>query len=222
MDHNYAVENHTAERYLLQELPEDDRDAYEEHFFTCSVCAEEVKSASEFIECARQVVQDELNAEIYGMQRASRWGSWLNWRIIMQPIPAMACTLLVVVLGFSAYQNRVTELRMESAQVITSEPVILHHARSSVPLVRVENGKSFVLRFDITPSSFSAYEASVLTQTDARKLSPKKISAQDAMKPIEMVVPGNILKPGKYVLLIEGVDGRGKTEVERFAFDLRY
>ena len=226
MDHNYAIENHTAERYLLEELPEDERDAYEEHFFSCSVCAEEVKSASEFIESARQVVQDELKAEIYGKdaQRASIWGGWLNWRSIMQPIPALACTLLVLVASFSVYQSRVTisELRMASAQVITSEPVILHNARSAVPLVQADNGKSLVLRFDIPPSNFSAYEASVMTQSEVRKLLPKTISAQDARKPIEIVIAGNILEPGKYVLLIEGVDGKRRVEVERFRFDLKY
>src|SRR5215467_11907716 len=110
MDHEYAIENHTAERYLLEELPEDEREAYEEHFFSCTACAEEVKSASEFIESARQVVQDELKAEIYGkaVHHTGIWGSWLNWRSIMHPLPAMACTLLVFVSGFSAYQNGVT------------------------------------------------------------------------------------------------------------------
>ncbi len=33
MDHEEAIRNFTVERYLLGELPENDRDAYEEHLF---------------------------------------------------------------------------------------------------------------------------------------------------------------------------------------------
>src|SRR5215469_13152142 len=98
MDHKYAIENHAAERYLLHELDDEQRDAYEEHFFSCSACAEEVKTASEFLESARHVVQDEVKAQLYGhAARRSIWGSWLNFRSMLHPMPAMACALLVVI-----------------------------------------------------------------------------------------------------------------------------
>src|SRR5579864_4978631 len=127
MEHNYAIENHAAERYLLHELNEEERDAYEEHFFNCSACAEEVKTAAEFLESAKQVVQEELRTHIYGhVPRPSIWGSWLNWRSMLHPMPAMACMLLVLASGVSVFQSRVTipELRqMASAQLITSDQV---------------------------------------------------------------------------------------------------
>src|SRR5215467_6189789 len=104
MDHNYVIENHTAERYLLHELPEDVRDAYEDHFFNCFVCAEEIKSASDFMETARHVVQAQLVGQSYELpaHHSWVWGSWLNWRSMLQPIPAMACILFVAVSVFSA------------------------------------------------------------------------------------------------------------------------
>ena len=223
MDHNYAIQNHTAERYLLEELPQDEREAYEEHFFNCSLCAEEVQDASEFIEGARELIQNQVKEELYGHARQhSIWGSWLNWRSIMQPLPAMACLLLVFVSGFSAYQNRVTipDIKMASVQLLTSEPIALHSARSAVPAVTVDKGKPFVLKFDILSSNYPSYEVSVLTPSN-KKLSFKDISAQDARKPIEIAVPANILESGRYVLLIEGVSGNSKGEVDRFTFDLK-
>ena len=80
----------------MRELTEPDREAYEEHFFSCTACAEEIKSASEFMESARRVIQDEMKSEVYShAARHSIWGSWLNWRSLLQPFPAMACLLLL-------------------------------------------------------------------------------------------------------------------------------
>src|SRR5205807_9315060 len=55
MDHDLAIKNNTAERYLLGELTEMEMEAYEEHFFSCTACAQEVKLGSQFIEDAREV-----------------------------------------------------------------------------------------------------------------------------------------------------------------------
>src|SRR5215470_240635 len=130
MEHNEAIENHTAERYLLHELTEQERDAYEAHFFSCSACAEEIKAASEFMENARKVVQDELKAHIYShVARRSIWGSWLNFRSMLHPIPAAACVLLVAVSAFGIYQNQVIIPHLKeqtSAQLVTPQPIMRH------------------------------------------------------------------------------------------------
>jgi|GEM_PF-4118484 hypothetical protein len=56
MDHNLTIKNHLAERYLLGELTECEQEAYEEHFFECAACAEEVRLGSEFLQHARDVL----------------------------------------------------------------------------------------------------------------------------------------------------------------------
>ena len=48
MDHETATKNYTVERYMLGELPEPDRDQFEEHFFNCPECADHVRSYSQF------------------------------------------------------------------------------------------------------------------------------------------------------------------------------
>jgi len=223
MDHNYAIENHTAERYLLEELPQEERDAYEEHFFSCSVCAEEVKSASEFIESAQQVVQDDLRAEIYGKTGHHRhiWGSWLNFRSLIQPMPAMACALLVFALGFSTYQNRVTipQLRTQAAavqpqgtlmaQVIPANAEILSEARGTGPVITTSKDKAFTLQFDITLQGFKSYEAVITTASGDKKLLARQVSSQEAANPIHMLIPAGALPSGNYVVVIQGVNSNG-------------
>lgn len=223
MDHNYAIENHTAERYLLQDLDEQERDAYEEHFFSCSACAEEVRTASEFLESAKQVVQDEVKAQIYGQHvaRHSNWGNWLNWRSMLHPVPAMACSLLALGIGFSGYQNAVVlpSLRQAaSAQLVVAQPT-LHNSKSAVREVPFSRTKSFTLPFDIPESNFNAFDVSVVTESNIKKLSFQYQVGNEAEKALEIIVPAGTLDAGRYFIVIEGSGGKG--EVDRIPFDLK-
>ena len=46
IDHQEAIKNMMAERYLLRELSENERDAYEAHLFDCQACFEQVKAGN--------------------------------------------------------------------------------------------------------------------------------------------------------------------------------
>jgi len=46
MTHEQAVEKHAAERYLLDDMPELERFAFEEHLFDCRICAEDVRTGA--------------------------------------------------------------------------------------------------------------------------------------------------------------------------------
>lgn len=240
MDHSYAIENHTAERYLLQELDEKERDAYEEHFFSCSVCAEEIKTASEFLETAKHVVQEEVRAQLYGhAAHHSIWGSWLNWRSMLHPLPAMACALLVFVSGFSIYLNRfvIPELRQSKSvaapvevatvkQIENSKAFVVEESRAEGGIrISVPRGESFVLQFDIPPGPYESYRADIMTPAGIRKLSSKNISREEARNSIKLPVPSGTLEPGEYVLVVQGISSKGteskvKGEPTRIPFQL--
>jgi len=46
MTHGQAIDTHAAERYLLDEMRELERFAFEEHFFDCAACAEDVRTGA--------------------------------------------------------------------------------------------------------------------------------------------------------------------------------
>ena len=46
MDHETAVQLQAAERYVLEEFSPKERADFEEHFFGCPGCADEVRSAT--------------------------------------------------------------------------------------------------------------------------------------------------------------------------------
>jgi len=55
MDHNDALRQQAAEKYVLGELPQSLRNEFEEHFFECQECALDVKAAAGFVDNARAV-----------------------------------------------------------------------------------------------------------------------------------------------------------------------
>ena len=48
MEHHEAVRSRAAERYVARELPPAERDAFEQHFFDCPECAQEVQFEQAF------------------------------------------------------------------------------------------------------------------------------------------------------------------------------
>ena len=55
LDHNEALRQQAAEKYVLGELSQPLRDEFEAHFFECQECARDVKAAAEFVDNARAV-----------------------------------------------------------------------------------------------------------------------------------------------------------------------
>jgi hypothetical protein len=55
MEHREALRSYAAERYLLDQFTEAEREAYDAHFFECSMCAEEIVLTFHFMEDLRAV-----------------------------------------------------------------------------------------------------------------------------------------------------------------------
>ena len=53
MDHSEALQQMAAERYLLDELTPDAREAFEEHLFDCPECALDLRAGAAFVEEAK-------------------------------------------------------------------------------------------------------------------------------------------------------------------------
>src|ERR1700682_4145887 len=59
MDHNQAARIQAPARYLLGELTLPEREDFEEHFFTCRECADELRTGAMFAANARAVFRDQ-------------------------------------------------------------------------------------------------------------------------------------------------------------------
>src|SRR5580704_17826391 len=167
MDHNEAVRLQAAEKYVLGKLPKEQHAAYEEHYFDCPACAEEIKAIVAFMESARQVIREEALEPVGAGKFSStkpRTGDWFAWLR-----PALAVPVLAALLLFIGYQNGVTIPRLKDSssqmgQIISSSFQLRGSIRGAnesgdaANKVRVRLGESFALNFDFTPTgTFSQY-----------------------------------------------------------------
>ncbi|MBI2684756.1 MAG: zf-HC2 domain-containing protein [Acidobacteria bacterium] len=100
MDHQEAKNAKLLERYLLGEMASPERDAFEEHYFSCAVCAEELVTAAKFLDNARRPLLP-LEAEGSPVTNKESQGLpwWERW-LVLAPKPALAglCAVLAIAL----------------------------------------------------------------------------------------------------------------------------
>lgn len=228
MDHAEAVRLQAAVKYVLGELPEVERDSFEEHYFDCGECALDVHAAAAFADNARNVLCGEaretaLQAAAPGSRR------WLAWFKPIVAVPAFGVLLLVI-----AYQNAVTipEAKKEAGSITgqffsSSFSLQMANTRGGEEvMVRVHPDESFALKFDFTPTKrFSSYLCQ-LRDESGRSVLQAEVPGTSINQEAQFVVPTGRVKPGKYMLVFTGVpssnDEGTHEEVLRLGFSVEF
>jgi hypothetical protein len=213
MDHNEAVRLQAAEKYLLGELPREQHAAFEEHFFDCSECAEEMKATAAFMEGARQVSREKISEaiDIKGLVPASTTRGWFAWLR-----PAFAVPVFAALLLFIGYQNGVTipNLKQASTGVVIGEgaksfSLLSADSRgegTSAPKIAVGAREDFRLEVDMPGNSSTGYNCQIQSES-GKVLATFIVSAEEAKNTVTRIIRGGSLQPGKYTLVIY----RGQT-----------
>ncbi len=228
MDHSEAVRLQAAEKYVLGELPQALREQYEEHYFDCAECAFDLKAAAVFVDASREVLRGETEKSAEKEALASR-GGWFGWFRPIIAVPAFAALLLVVI-----YQNTVTIPRARqgaihsAGQLFTSSfSLQMANTRAGDEVnVEVRPNESFALDFDFTPSrTFDSYICQLQDEA-GRSLLQVSIPGSSANREAHLVVPGGLVRPGKYHLVFAGdPDSKAQMtrgEVLRLGFTLNF
>ena len=108
MNHQELARNETIERYLRHELPADERLAFQEHYFDCDECFEQVQMTAHFVAGVRDAARNGVLAGERPEQ--TRWAAGLfnhGW-IFRWATPALAVSLLVAlaVIGWWSWSAR--------------------------------------------------------------------------------------------------------------------
>jgi hypothetical protein len=85
MEHEEAVSSQAAERYVAHELSPAEQEAFEEHFFDCPKCADEVRFEMTFAANARAALREPRLAP----SPAQRWAEWVRRLASLRPAPAL-------------------------------------------------------------------------------------------------------------------------------------
>jgi hypothetical protein len=240
MEHLQAIQLKAAERYVLGELPSDLREQYEEHFFGCAECAEELSLAAAFVENSRAAMGSEpvmppVRLPVSATRERPAATAWFG--AFLRPsfaVPVFAALLLLV-----AYQTFLVIPRLKGAamrsvgalataapQALASFSLITAGSRGGELLtVAVAPGQPFSLYFDIPPDgNYSSYICEIVNSAGAAEYS-LNISAEQAKNAVQLLIPSSSLGPGKHVLVVRGLGTQGSaassaTEVARYPFTL--
>jgi hypothetical protein len=231
MDHSEAIQQMMSERYLLDELTPDVREAFEEHLFDCPECALDLRAGAAFVEAAKVqlpgltgTLPTSAPPHARGPKIVHEW--WLRWLQPAFAVPAFASLLLVL-----GYQNLVTYpgLRAAASQPHLLPWAPLHGATrgGSLPTITADSLHGIALPIDLPAhSSPDAYASYCFELYDPQgKLAWTGAQAapnlNDSQR-LSLMIPGAMLHSGAYSLVVSGVGARGeRTIIDRYAFDLR-
>jgi hypothetical protein len=240
MEHLQAIQLKAAERYVLGELPRDLREQYEEHFFDCAECAEELSLAAAFVENSRAAMGSEpvtppVRLPVTATAKRPVASGWLG--AFLRPsfaVPVFAALLLLVAyqtflviprLKGTATQS-VGALATAAPQALASFSLLAADSRGGELLkVTVAPGQPFSLYFDIPPDEhYSSYICEIVNSAGAAEYS-LNISAEQAKNAVQLLIPSSSLGPGKQVVVLRGLGTQGSaagnaTEVARYPFTL--
>lgn len=216
MDHEVVVRQKVTERYLLNELDADERDAFEEHYFVCTDCARDVQAASEFVEHSRVVLseaspREESQPVLHLGPARHKQGGWLAWLRPSLAVPVMALLLAVV-----GYQNLVTlpTLRSGAAQprVLPWAAVAVGTWGDATSSLKINQGSGFLLFVRIPPDgAYPRYRATLYNPGGDVEWSVA-IPANAGQDQYPLQIPGKDRVAGTYKLRVSGVTPSGESK----------
>lgn len=230
MNHQEAINAKLVERYLLGEIADPERSAFEEHYFSCAVCAEEVVTAVKFVENARRPLF-RLDAEMAPQEESGRAANgsaplrpspparsperwWDRW-LALAPKPALAgaCACLAAAL---VWQSVPAGARPEvtGSYFVTATRAAGGAPRKIVPGPRQER---VALLFNHTDTTVPQFQF-VLENAEGRAVQQFDGTAPRDTNDIQVMVPIAGLRAGVYTLRVK--DAASHADVAALPFEL--
>jgi hypothetical protein len=229
MDHDDAVRLSLLEKYLLGELNAELRDEFEEHYFDCRECADDLRAASAFLDAAKIELRTFPRPESAPSPARKPWFAPL-WTPSFV-VPALAACLLVIayqnLVIFPRFRNALAELR--APEILPTVSLVGGNSRGgSVPSITVTNAHAFLVLIDIpTQERFSSYTC-LLYSPPGSLAWRVQVSAEEAKDTVSIRVPAGRTVSGSYSLVVQGgvqgsssaVPGENGAELARYRFTL--
>jgi len=207
MDHELAIKNQSVERYFLGEMEPPEREAFEEHFFGCDLCAGDVRATSAFVDNAKAVLQER---KVWPKQAARGWMGWL-----FRPSFAYAAVaaLCLVIIG---YQNFSVIPGLKAPQSVGQAVPLDGATRSAGP--KLHEGQP--LHFQLPSDGLSGGSVFIELRSGSKTVSSGAVDDPHGREPLDVVFPGHV-KPGRYSVVVRAYDnGQPGRELLQNEFDV--
>jgi hypothetical protein len=218
MDHETAIKIQAAERYVLDEFTSEERADFEEHFFGCRECADEVRAASILAANTRAVLAEQARRATAKLPSESRSKLWWLW-----PLAASAALNLVFA-GMIVF-NRLHPGPPGAGAI---EPQFFHSyavpaaSRAALNSFSLPPGSRFFgARFDLLPGQhFEGFECEILDSVGTSRSKQSLKAPEGDASELELAVPVASLAAGDYTLVLRGSQSAGFTEILRAHFSI--
>lgn len=205
MEHQDAVARLTAERYLLDEMTEAERLDYEEHYFSCPECAEDVRLGVMMTDAVR--TQSRLSPPVTASRFTADAGArrtWASWNLVGL---AAAASLAIV----TGYQTLIVVpgLRRDLEPRAVTPFALRSPTRGAATVLTVDRSSGFVaLSIDLEPAPAGGDVQYALTRERGEELLSGRAATPVPGTPLLLLVPTRMLtEPGRYVLSLRGSSG---------------
>ena len=209
MDHTAVVREKTTERYLLNELAPDLRDEFEEHYFDCPDCAQDVSAGSLFVEHSKLVLAESPEAVPARVAARPVRGGIFVWLR-----PAFAAPALALLLAVVGYQNLVTYPRLQSElnrpRVLPA--VFVNTGAYGAEETAVPEGNGLLLSLRISPDGVYARYTAELYNPAGKPEGSFTITPAPGQDQWSVTVPAVHREAGTYTLALHGITSSGETK----------
>lgn len=211
MDHEKAIRTNAVDRYLLGELNPTERQEFEEHFFSCGECSEDLHAGAILVDNSRALLREEFLDPVPASPGAPtpRRPGWLPLRWSYLPLAASIALAAVV-----SYQNLkvIPEYRREMAPgvgVLAPPHYDLRPAvRGDVPaLVLAKNTLFFEIEAEEVEPEAGGYNCAIEDARGSVRARFRAPSVQSGDK-LSVLMDTREIQPGQYVLVVnKAADG---------------
>jgi hypothetical protein len=226
MDHLQAENSMACERYLLDEMSEQERNSFEDHYFSCLECAEDLRLAGLMRDGVRAGLVESRPA-VVPIRRRGLPRTW-SWRSSVA-VPWAAAATLALALGYQTLSTEfhgsmrggepVAAVRAPAEArmgLIALAPVTLRPAaRGNEPVVRPGQGGSLAVAVDLGSLGDTGFDRAIpyeLKLSNGPIVMSGELTPPQPGVPLLVLIPAQKLEPGKhYVLSLRNPGGSALT-----------
>lgn len=221
MNHEQAIQEMATERYLLDELSPELREAFEEHMFDCPECAFDVRAGNVFFSEAKAQLPELTKQAAAEAPRTERPNGKKPWWSFLT-MPAFAAPVFAALLSVVVFQNvsTIPSLRFAATEPRIIAPSSLHADTRGAEATAVQadrkQGAAVLIDF---PQGYASFEVS-LNDPQGKQVWTRSVAAPEAGT-LTLSIPGMGLKEGSYTLNLAGISPQGaRTELGRRVLDV--
>jgi hypothetical protein len=225
MNHQEAENTKATERYLLREMTNEERMAFEDHYLDCAQCLEAVTFGADFLDSGHEMAEEKGVQQSAAVPWYHRMFSAL--RPVLKPVPAIALTAAVALAAFSVYQqkritnqqNLIADLKAPSQEFRYVVSGAQRRGSNAIVLSRNER-LSLLINF-VPKHEFTSYRAEITGPGLPTGYSvPVAVTEQDYS--VMVSLPAAVLTGGEYQVNFLGrVEGGEETKLVSNSFEVK-